>query len=97
MRTEDTQTYTPEGSDEPEWVRKHAQEEKRNRILRERAELEARLVKIREKEQRDKQRAEQETRNPKKQVRRVHYSTCEEKSAKWTSEADRGDDRWRGR
>lgn len=53
---------------EPEWVRKHAMEEKRNRVLRERAELEARLKKIREKEQKEKRLAEQESRYPKKAV-----------------------------
>ncbi|RPA73019.1 DNA repair helicase [Ascobolus immersus RN42] len=44
--------------DEPEWVRQFAREDKKKKLLAERIEMEKRLEKIREKERRDKERAE---------------------------------------
>ncbi|KAI9850621.1 MAG: ATP-dependent DNA helicase chl1 [Thelocarpon superellum] len=43
-------------ADEPAWMVEHAREEQRQRLLRHRHDLEARLVKIREREQREKER-----------------------------------------
>ena len=46
----------PSDADEPAWMVEHAREEQRQRLLRHRHDLEARLVKIREREQREKER-----------------------------------------
>lgn len=47
-----------DGADEPEWVREFARKEKKEKLLRSRAELEERLKAIREKETQEKARFE---------------------------------------
>lgn len=53
---------------EPEWVREYAIKEKRNRLLRDRTDLEEQLKKIREKELKEKQSLERGEQKPKRQV-----------------------------
>lgn len=54
--------------DEPAWVREHAKEERKKRLLREKIELEEKLAKIREKEKKEKEILERGGQTRKKQV-----------------------------
>jgi chromosome transmission fidelity protein 1 len=66
-------------TDEPAWVREHAKQEKKERILRARTELEERLKAVREKEAKEKANAEaRDMRFFKKAVcMRVRVRDCE--------------------
>lgn len=54
--------------DEPEWVREYALKAKKDRLLRDRADLEEKLKKIREEELKEKQFLERGGQKPKRQV-----------------------------
>ena len=58
MAFEETLKVTPDDDDEPDWITAHAREQRRSAAVRRRAEVEARLAKVREKEKRARARYE---------------------------------------
>ncbi|KAJ9648856.1 ATP-dependent DNA helicase chl1 [Coniosporium tulheliwenetii] len=80
--------------DEPEWIVEHAREQKRQAALRERADLEARLAKIRAKEKRLKERYENGEPTHKKQKQRTATSAfvSEDDEARFTLDDYESDD-----
>lgn len=83
-----------EDDGEPEWVKAHAREEQKRRLLRERKELEERLMKIREREKREKREAERAAGIERNKMRRIDVEVQEEKDddEQWALDDYRSDD-----